>query len=143
MRFAIILSQFNKEINLGLLEGAKAYLKEQNVPEDRIEVFSAPGAFEIPLLAKKIAKTDRFAGVICLGTVIKGDTAHFEFISLGAAVGMMQASLETEVPISFGVLTTYTEEQAQVRSQKDEHNKGKEAASACYQLVLELKKISN
>jgi 6,7-dimethyl-8-ribityllumazine synthase len=112
----------------GLLGGARAELKEQGIRDWK--EFQAPGAFEIPLLAKKLASTGDFDGVVCLGCVIKGDTAHFEFISLAAAMGIQQASLETGVPIGFGVLTTYTEEQAVSRSREDPENKGREAVKA-------------
>ena len=79
--------------------------------------------------------------MICLGCVIKGDTAHFEFISLGATVGIQQASLATETPIAFGILTTYTEEQAVSRSRADVHNKGREAAAACVESIALLRRI--
>jgi 6,7-dimethyl-8-ribityllumazine synthase len=140
MKFAVIVSRFNEEITNGLLEGAKEYLFGKDLTSDSIEVIYAPGAFEIPLLAQRLAKTGNYTGVVCLGAVIKGDTAHFEFISLGATMGIMQAMLATEVPISFGVLTTYTEEQALARSRKDAHNKGVEAAAACFELASILPK---
>jgi len=127
-RIAIIQSEFNDEVTGGLRKGALAVLREAGI--ERIAEFKAPGAFEIPLIAKKLALSGKFDGVICLGCVIKGDTAHFEFISLGAAMGIQLAALETGVPVSFGILTTYTDEQAQVRSADDAHNKGREAASA-------------
>jgi 6,7-dimethyl-8-ribityllumazine synthase len=138
-RIAIVRSEFNEEVTGGLFHGAKAALFEKGISE--IDEFSAPGAFEVPLIAKHLAKTGRYSGVICLGCVIKGDTAHFEFISLGAAVGIQMASLESGVPISFGILTTYTDEQAQVRSKKDEHNKGREAALAVLGSIETLNKI--
>jgi 6,7-dimethyl-8-ribityllumazine synthase len=141
MRFAIVVSRFNTEVTDGLLTGAKAYLQEKGFSEAAWDVVYAPGAFEIPLISKKLAKTKRYAGVICLGAVIKGDTMHFEFISLGAATGMVQAMLETETPIAFGILTTYTDEQAAVRSRHDSHNKGREAAAACLETALILQKI--
>jgi 6,7-dimethyl-8-ribityllumazine synthase len=129
LRLAIVVSRFNPEVTGGLLRGAEAALAEHGLtPADVVE---APGAFEIPLIAQALARTERYDGVICLGCLIKGDTAHFEFISLGAAVGLMSAGLATETPISFGILTTYTDEQAQVRSRDDAHNKGREAALAC------------
>jgi len=131
MRFAIIVSQFNSEVTGGLLSGAKAHLASEKIEVRSEDVFEAPGAFEIPLLAQKLARTGRYQGVICLGCVIKGDTAHFEFISLGATVGIMQATLATETPITFGILTTYTDEQAVVRSRDNPENKGREAAAAC------------
>ncbi|NDG84039.1 MAG: 6,7-dimethyl-8-ribityllumazine synthase [Proteobacteria bacterium] len=136
-RIAIIQSEFNDEVTGGLKKGALAVLHESGI--ERIAEFKAPGAFEIPLIAKKLAKSGNFDGVICLGCVIKGDTAHFEFISLGAAMGIQLATLETGVPISFGILTTYTDEQAQVRSADDVHNKGREAASA---VLASLKTLS-
>ena len=138
-RIAIVRSEFNEEVTGGLLHGAKAALSEKGITG--IDEFSAPGAFEAPLIAKQLAKTGRYGGVICLGCVIKGDTAHFEFISLGAAIGIQMASLESGVPISFGILTTYTDEQAQVRSKKDEHNKGREAALAVLGSIETLHKI--
>jgi 6,7-dimethyl-8-ribityllumazine synthase len=128
LRIAVLHSTYHTEIMSGLLSGARAELKEQGIRDWK--EFQAPGAFEIPLLAKKLASTGNFDGVVCLGCVIKGDTAHFEFISLAAAMGIQQASLETGVPIGFGVLTTYTEEQAVSRSREDPENKGREAVKA-------------
>ncbi len=138
MRIAVVVSQFNPEVTQGLLKGTECVLREHDATA---EVFEAPGAFELPLLAKTLAKTGRYHGVVCLGCVIKGDTAHFEFISLGAAVGLQMASLETECPIAFGVLTTYTDEQAIARSRDDAHNKGREAALACLGSLAVLGKI--
>ena len=135
MKFAIVVSRFNPEVTEGLLVGAKSYLHEQGVDKN-VDIFPAPGAFETPLIAQKLARTGRYAGVICLGAVIKGETAHFEFISLGASMGIMQAMLATETPISFGIITTYNDEQAEARSRTSgaeaAHNKGREAAAACF-----------
>ncbi|QNT77549.1 6,7-dimethyl-8-ribityllumazine synthase [Entomobacter blattae] len=130
-RIALLVSRFNDEITHGLREGAIEWLKEHNISVPAENIMEAPGAFELPLLAQTLAKSGLYDGIICLGCVIKGDTAHFEFISLGATIGIMQASLSTEIPISFGILTTYNDAQALVRSRKDEHNKGREAAAAC------------
>lgn len=141
MRFALVVSQFNKDVTDGLFKGAMNYLREVGVGVDSVEVFSAPGAFEAPVIAKKLAATKRFDGVICLGCVIKGDTAHFEFISLGATVGIMQAMLATDTPVSFGIITTYTDEQAVARSREDAHNKGREAAAACFETARTLQSI--
>lgn len=140
-RFAVLVSRFNPEVTDGLLQGAKAVLFEKGCALRDEDLFRAPGAFELPLLAQKLARTGRYAGIIALGCVIKGDTAHFEFISLGAAVGIQQASLATEVPISFGVLTTYDDEQAVVRSRDDSHNKGREAALAVWESAQLLARI--
>ena len=142
MRFAIVYSSFNEEVTSGLLKGAKKFLAEKNISPKDEDIFLAPGAFELPLIAKKLAKTKKYNGVICLGCVIKGDTAHFEFISLGSTVGIMQTMLETEVPVSFGVLTTYTDEQAVLRSKDNAENKGREAANACFETALILGKIN-
>lgn len=140
-RFAVVVSTFNPEVTEGLLRGARAVLDEMKCALQPADLFRAPGAFEIPLISQKLARSGRYAGVIALGCVIKGDTAHFEFISLGAAVGIQQASLATGVPISFGILTTYTDEQATARSRDDAHNKGREAALAVWETAQLLARI--
>lgn len=137
---AVITSRFNEEVTGGLKAGALKTLKEFKATA---EEFAAPGAFEIPLLAKKAAQSKRFDAVVGLGCVIKGDTAHFEFISLGAAMGIQQAMLETGVPISFGIITTYTDEQAIARSRSDEHNKGREAALAVLEALDAIRAIKS
>jgi len=142
LRFAVVVSRFNEEITSGLLSGAREYLTEKGISFSDADLFYAPGAFEIPLIAQKLALTKRYSGVIGLGCVIKGDTAHFEFISLGATLGIMQSMLATETPISFGVLTTYTDQQAYDRSRKDSHNKGREAAAACLETAVLLAEIA-
>ena len=139
MKLAIVTSRFNEEVTLGLKKGVFQVLAERQITTYR--EFDAPGAFEIPLIAKTLAKSGKYDGVICLGCVIKGDTAHFEFISLGAAMGIQQAALETGVPIAFGILTTYTDEQAAVRSANNTHNKGREAALACIETIELLQSI--
>lgn len=142
LRFAVVVSRFNEEVTEGLLRGATDFLAERQIALNPVrDVIRAPGAFEIPLLAQRLARTGSYDGVICLGAVIKGDTAHFEFISLGATVGLMQASLSADVPITFGILTTYTDEQAVARSRADAHNKGREAAAACLESALALRSI--
>ena len=136
-RLALVVSQFNPDVTHGLRDGALAYLAESGVSIAPNHIYSAPGAFEIPLIAKRLAQSG-FDGVICLGCVIKGDTAHFEYISEATAHGLMQAGLETGKPITFGILATYTDEQAILRSRKDEHNKGREAAAACLEALKSL-----
>jgi len=139
-RLAILVSRFNTEVTHGLRDGALAWLDEHGIRE--VDLFDAPGAFELPLMAQSLARTRRYEGIICLGCVIKGDTAHFEFISLGATVGLMQAQLATGVPMAFGVLTTYDESQAQARSRDDAHNKGREAAAACVETLSFLRETA-
>jgi 6,7-dimethyl-8-ribityllumazine synthase len=138
---AIVVSRFNEEITSGLLCGAKAYLAEKNIEVGPDDIVGAPGAFELPLIAQTLARRQNYDGVICLGSVIKGDTAHFEFISLSASVGIMMAALSTEKPITFGILTTYTDEQAETRSRDDGSNKGREAASACLEAIRTIRAI--
>ncbi len=140
--FAAVVSAFNTEVTHGLLRGAKAYLAEQGCPIDDAHVFSAPGAFELPLIAEKLAKSRRFDGIITLGCVIKGETAHFEYISLAATQGTMMATLNSGVPIAFGVITTYTAEQAERRAMDDDFNKGRESAAACLASVKALRAVS-
>ncbi|MEO9169302.1 MAG: 6,7-dimethyl-8-ribityllumazine synthase [Aestuariivirga sp.] len=143
LRIAIIVSQFNEGVTSGLKRGALAYLTEQNIRVSEADVYSAPGAFEIPLIAQNLARSKKYNGVVCLGCVIKGDTAHFEFISLGATMGLMQATLATQVPITFGIITTYTDEQAILRSRDDSHNKGREAAAACVESLKAIAAIKS
>jgi 6,7-dimethyl-8-ribityllumazine synthase len=139
IRLAIVTSRFNEEVTGGLKKGVFQILADKYITT--YHEFDAPGAFEIPLIAKALAQSSKFDGVICLGCVIKGDTAHFEFISLGATLGIQQTSLETGVPIAFGILTTYTDAQAEVRSADDAHNKGREAALACIETIETLRAI--
>lgn len=139
-RLALVVSQFNPEVTNGLRDGALSYLADNGVSLAPGDIYSAPGAFEIPLIAKRLAQVG-YDGVICLGCVIKGDTAHFEYISEAAAHGLMQVGLETGKPVTFGILTTYTDEQAIIRSRKDEHNKGREAAAACLDALRALDAI--
>lgn len=137
-RIAVIVSRFNQEITGGLLAGARAELSESGIALPDDHVFDAPGAFEIPLIAQRLARTGRFDGVVCLGCVIKGETAHFEYISEAASHGLMNASLATGIPLAFGILTTYDRDQAVRRSRDDGHNKGREAAAACLQSLAAL-----
>ena len=141
-RIALVVSRFNEGVTNGLRQGALAYLSEHGVTVNEAHIFPAPGAFETPLLAKKIAQTGKFDGVVCLGCVNKGDTAHFEYISLGATIGLMNVTLETGIPVTFGILTTYNDEQATIRSRNDSHNKGREAAAACLDSLTSIAAIA-
>ncbi len=142
-RIAIIVSRFNEQVTSGLERGALAYLAEQEIKVAEGDIYPAPGAFEIPLIAQTLAHTKRYDGVVCLGCVIKGDTAHFEFISLGATIGLMQTTLQSKIPITFGIITTYTDEQAIARSRDDAHNKGREAAAACIETLATIAVIKS
>jgi 6,7-dimethyl-8-ribityllumazine synthase len=135
-RFAIVVSRFNEEITEGLLRGAKA-----SVADEAIRVVRVPGAFEIPLAAQRLAESGEFDAIICLGCLIKGDTMHFEFIADAASHGIAQAALATGVPMTFGVLTTMTEEQAVERSTEGPGNKGREAALAAIDMAALFHKL--
>jgi len=141
IRVALVVSRFNEDVTTGLQRGAESYLQRAGVSLSAEDVIAAPGVFEIPLIAQTLARTGRYDGVICLGCVIKGDTAHCEFISLAASTGLMQATLDTGAPITFGILTTYNDEQAEARSADDSHNKGIEAAAACVDSIEILRRI--
>lgn len=138
---AIVVSRFNPEVTTGLLKGAMETLMANGFKEENITILHVPGAFEIPLAAKQLCRSGKYCGVICLGAVIKGDTAHFEYISESVAHGLMMLNLEMDIPVSFGVLTCYNDEQAEKRSADDEHNKGREAASAVIEMIALLKEI--
>ena len=141
LRFAIVASRFNRFVTDRLVDGAIDGVRRHGGQEDNIDVFWVPGAFEIPLIARELAKAGKYCGIICLGAVIKGETAHFEYISSAVTQGLMDVNLEYGTPVSFGVLTSYTEEQALVRSADNDKNKGSEAASAVLEMIALLKKI--
>jgi 6,7-dimethyl-8-ribityllumazine synthase len=134
-RFAIVVSRFNDEITSGLLAGARDTLTEAGVSPADVTTVEVPGAFEIPLTAKRLAESKRFDAVICLGCLIKGDTMHFEYIAAAASQGIMDVGLSTGVPIAFGVLTTLTDEQAEIRASAGAGNKGREAALAAIEMA--------
>jgi 6,7-dimethyl-8-ribityllumazine synthase len=140
-KIAIVASLFNKEICDGLIEGAVKALKELGLTESNIEVLRVPGAFEIPLVAKTAAAGGTFDGVIALGCVIRGETPHFEFVSLGATLGCLNAGLDTGRPVMFGVLTVNDERQARERAADNEFNKGREAAFALAGLFETLERM--
>ena len=127
-RFAIAVARFYEELAERLLAGAKAAFAEAGGVE--VEVFEVPGAFELPLAASYAARSGRFAGVACLGAVIRGETNHYELVCAEAARGVMRVQLDTGVPCSFGVLTCETMEQALARSGGDKRDQGRHAASA-------------
>lgn len=140
-KIAIVVSRFNKEISDGLLNGAMETLCANDYNEKDIKIVSCPGAFEIPLVAKHLCESGKYCGIICLGAVIKGETAHFEYISYAVTQGIAQLNLEFGIPVSFGVLTCYTDEQAIKRSANDGENKGKDAALAVIEMINLLKSI--
>ncbi|MCX7636043.1 MAG: 6,7-dimethyl-8-ribityllumazine synthase [Syntrophales bacterium] len=135
MRFAIAASRFNDFISGRLIEGAWDALTRAGADEKDIDIVKTPGAFELPLVAKKLAKSGRYDAVICVGAVIRGATPHFEYVSAEVSKGIANVGLETEVPIAFGVLTTDTIEQAIERAGTKMGNKGWEAAQSLLEMV--------
>jgi 6,7-dimethyl-8-ribityllumazine synthase len=141
MRFAIVVSRFNESISSNLCQAALQTLKEHGCPDQNVERFDVPGAFEIPFVAQKIAESRRFDAIICLGCVIRGETPHFDYICQWAAHGIGQVGLATGIPTIFGVLTTDTIEQAVARSSDNSANKSAEAVLTAIEMVTLLRKI--
>jgi 6,7-dimethyl-8-ribityllumazine synthase len=141
LRFGIIVSRFNDFIGERLLGGALDALKRSGADEKNVAVFKVPGAFEIPLLAKKVAGTGHYDALICLGAVIRGSTPHFDYVANEVSKGIASVSLETGVPVSFGVLTTDTIEQAIERAGTKAGNKGWDAAISAIEMANLIKQI--
>jgi 6,7-dimethyl-8-ribityllumazine synthase len=141
LRFAVAASSFNEVVVGSLVEGALACFRAHGISEDDLLVTWVPGAFELPLAAKKLAQSDQHDAVVCLGAVIRGETAHFDHVAGQAARGIQQVCLETGVPVAFGVLTTDTMEQALDRAGGKHGNKGWDAAMAAMQMASVLDQI--
>lgn len=143
LRFGIIVSRFNDFICERLLGGALDALKRSGADQSRIDVYKVPGAFEIPTVTKKVVQTGRYDAVICLGAVIRGNTPHFDYVANEVSKGVATVSLETGIPVTFGVLTTDTIEQAIERAGSKAGNKGFEAAMAAVEMADLMKKIGH
>ncbi len=141
LTFGIVASRFNDFMTSRLLEGALDALRRHGADEERITVVKVPGSFEIPLAAKRLAASGRIDAVICLGTVIRGATPHFEYIASEVAKGVAAAMLETGVPITFGVLTTDSLEQAVERAGSKGGNKGFDAACSAIEMANLLREL--
>ncbi len=135
LRFGIVVGKYNELVTRRLLAGAVEVLNEAGVGEEAIDIVRVPGAFEIPLVARRLARSGRVQSVICLGAVIRGETPHFEYISTEASRGIAQAAWDADVPVIFGVLTTETAEQALERSGAPERNRGAEAARTAIEMA--------
>ncbi len=142
LRVNIVIARFNEFIGSKLLDGALDALKRHGADEKDIDITWVPGAFEIPLVAKKIAKSENYDAVITLGAVIRGATPHFDFVASEVSKGIANASMDTEVPIIFGVLTTDTIEQAIERSGTKAGNKGYDAAMSAIEMANLFKALS-
>ena len=140
-RFAIAAASFNEMVVSRLVEGALACFQSHGLPEDDLLVAWVPGAFELPLLAGRLAASGLYDAVLCLGAVIRGETPHFDYVAGEAARGIQQAGVDTGVPVLFGVLTTHTIEQALDRAGGKHGNKGWDSAMAAMQMVSALDQL--
>jgi len=140
LKVGIICSRFNEFVVNALLDGAKRGLAKHGVKDKNIEVFWVPGAYEIPVMTRLMALSHKYDALVTLGAVIRGDTAHFEYVAGPCAEGIMQVQLETLVPIGFGVLTVENVEQAAERSRADDTNKGFEAAEVAIEMVATMRR---
>ena len=143
LKVAIVASRFNEFITNKLVGGAEDCLRRHNVEEDDITLAWVPGAFEIPLAAKKLAKSGKYDAIICVGAVIRGATSHYDYVCAEVSKGIASVSLETEIPVLFGVLTTDTIEQAIERAGTKAGNKGYDCAMSALELVQMLRKVSD
>ena len=146
LRFAIVRSRFNEDVTKRLLEGALDALRKGGVRDETIDVVVVPGAFEIPLVASRLARSRRYDAIICLGAVIRGETPHFEYISAEVSRGIARVSYDYGMPVIFGVLTTDTEEQAQARSGGTREaggcNRGYDAGLAAIEMANLMKRLA-
>ncbi len=142
LKFGLVISRFNEFITKKLLEGTQDALLRHGVNQDDIEIAWVPGSFEIPLIAKKLAQTNRFDAVICLGAVIRGATPHFEYIAAEVTKGIAKVGLDTGLPVIYGVITADTLEQAIERAGTKEGNEGFKAAVKAIEMANLIKGIS-
>jgi 6,7-dimethyl-8-ribityllumazine synthase len=140
-RVAVVAARFNELVTTKLVEGARAGLVHHGLPEDAVTVAWVPGAFEIPLVAQRFASSGRFDAVICLGAVIRGETAHFELVAAEAARGIADVSRSTGIPCIFEILATDTLDQAEARAGGIHGNKGWEAAAAALEMASVLDRM--
>lgn len=141
-KYALVAARFNQPITKLLLEGAVDCLKRHGVAKEDMVIAWVPGAFELPLIAKKMAESKKYHAVICLGAVIRGETAHFDYVAAQAASGILQASLSTGIPVIFSLLTTETKEQAEVRAGTKGMNVGFTGALSAIEMVNLVNSIS-
>ena len=141
MSFAIVVSRFNEFVSSKLVEGAEDTLVRHGADEKDITLYWVPGSFEIPPIAQKLARSGKYDGIICLGTVIKGDTPHFDYIASEVAKGVAHVSLNSDTPCIFGIITAETLEQAIDRAGTKSGNKGRDAALSAIEMANLYKKI--
>jgi 6,7-dimethyl-8-ribityllumazine synthase len=139
MHFAVVVGEFNSQITIRLLEGARECFAKNGVPESSVEVRWVPGAFELPLAAQAFARSGSYDAIVALGCVVRGDTPHFEYVSQAATYGLQRVALDTGVPVAFGVLTTDDYAQAESRAGGEHGNKGFDAAQTAVEMALLLR----
>ena len=140
-RYAVVAARFNEPISRRLVEGALHAFAAAKVAEDRVEIHWVPGSFELPQAAMHLAATKRYAGIVCVGVVIRGQTPHFEHVAREAASGLRHVALTTGVPTGFGVITTLDEDQAWARAGGAVGNRGEEAASAVIEMAAFVQQV--
>jgi 6,7-dimethyl-8-ribityllumazine synthase len=143
LRMALVASRFNERVVRTMVDGALDVLRRVGVQDDDLTVVWVPGAFELPIVAQRLARTGEVDGIVCLGAVIRGETAHFEHVAGQAAAGISRVALETSVPVGFGVLTTDDAAQAEARAGGKAGNKGAEAALAIVETLRVLDAIES
>jgi 6,7-dimethyl-8-ribityllumazine synthase len=141
LRVAVVASRFNDDIVDGLLTGALSCLQRHGAGDADVPVYRVPGAFEIPTLVKALARPGRFDAIVAIGALIRGDTPHFEYISMQVTNGLSRVAVDTGIPVAYGVITCNTVEQARARSGSGAGNKGWEAALAAIEMANLLKKV--
>lgn len=141
VQILIIVSRFNEMVTRCLLEGARDVAQQQGLSDKQIKIVWVPGAFEIPTVASKAASAKSYDAIVCLGCVIRGETPHFDIVAGESAAGLMRISVESQIPIINGIITTNTVEQALNRSGLKSGNKGREAMAAAFEMIEQLKSI--
>jgi 6,7-dimethyl-8-ribityllumazine synthase len=141
LRFAILASRFNEFVVDRLVQGALDQLRRQGVSDKQIDIVRVPGAFDMPVVARKLALSRRYDAIVALGAVIRGQTAHFDYVAGECASGLSRVGADTGIPVAFGVLTTETTEQAVDRAGGKAGNKGADAAAAAIELVNLLRRL--
>ena len=135
LKIAIVQARFNQKITDALAKGAVKALKKSGINDKDIEIFQVPGSFEVPLICQKLAVSKKFDGLITIGAVIKGETAHFDYIAKAAVDGVMRIMLDFGIPITFGIITIYDLAQAKARARNNKSNKGYEAGMALVEMI--------
>ncbi len=140
-KIGVVVSRFNEMITEGLLAGALNTLKEAGVADEAITLVRVPGSFEIPLAAQRLAQTGTLEAIVCLGAVIRGETPHFDYICLQASNGLREVALKYDLPVTFGIITADTVEQALERADVEGRNKGSEAATSAVEMANLMKDL--